>query len=667
MKNVNSIKTLMILMSLFLFFLNVIHSGDLIAPSGEDIAAMKSANNVSISPDGRSIIYSLKSHDFDVTAEYSEDDTTAGWITTECIWIADIQTNQAKQITWDEKDRSPQWSPDGKYLAFIRTIEDDTDLMVIPLDGGESRLIYVGDLEPRNPKWSPDGSLIAFTAEVPATEEEKIEKWKKGDVEVYDEEWIPSQVWTVPFTGGAVKQITNGKEHITEFCWAPDGNKIAVMLTPTSSPYDTYREKEPCILSLNGGELTKLENKPLLANKLKWSPDGRYISFVMTDKGLDISRKIRLHDLKTGDHFEIVGEYDWCIDSYIWMPDSKSLLMATIDRTISGLYQVGLEGQIIQKFDLDRKVLEWEEPSIDENGKFLAFQSTTGTESNAIHILNVKNSSVKRVVDINPQSREWNRASVEIVTWINPEGLELEGVLYVTPLLESGTPPPLMVMPHGGPDGVSMEYFSAWSHFFAARGFSVFRPNYRGGIGYGFDFYASNRGRLGEIEWMDIESGVDHLIAIGKADSTRLVYGGWSWGGYLTAWAIGHTDRYKVAFVGAGVSDVRSQYVTSDINHGLAAEWEFNGNPWHQPENFEKANPVRFLENTVTPTLIVHGREDVRVDFMQGITLYRALKDVGCEVKFLAFPREPHGFKEPAHLAYLLNKWAEWYEIHLNN
>jgi len=253
------------------------------------------------------------------------------------------------------------------------------------------------------------------------------------------------------------------------------------------------------------------------------------------------------------------------------------------------------------------------------------------------------------------------------VTWTNPEGVVLDGILYNTALVNPGESAPMMVMPHGGPDGVSMETFNTWAHFFAARGYSVFRPNYRGGIGYGFAFYAANRGRLGEIEWIDIESGVDHLIASGKVDSNHLVYGGWSWGGYLTAWTIGHTDRYKAAVVGAGVADVRNQYVVSDINHGVAALWEFKGNPWEQPENFERANPVQFLAEATTPTLVIHGCEDERVGFVQGMTLYRALHDVNCEVMFLMYPREPHGFEEPAHIAGMLDAWADWYAKYDNN
>jgi dipeptidyl aminopeptidase/acylaminoacyl peptidase len=178
-------------------------------------------------------------------------------------------------------------------------------------------------------------------------------------------------------------------------------------------------------------------------------------------------------------------------------------------------------------------------------------------------------------------------------------------------------------MPHGGPDGVSFETWNGWAQFFAARGYSVFQPNYRGGIGYGRAFYEANRGRLGEIEFMDIESGVDALIASGKADAGRLFYGGWSWGGYLSAWTLGHTDRHRAIMVGAGVVDVVLQYVTSDINHGAAADWEYKARPWAKPDAFEKANPARFLAAAKTPTLIMHGEEDPRVPFVNAQILYR--------------------------------------------
>ena len=215
------------------------------------------------------------------------------------------------------------------------------------------------------------------------------------------------------------------------------------------------------------------------------------------------------------------------------------------------------------------------------------------------------------------------------------------------------------VIPYGGPDGFSLQNFSVWAQYFAARGYSVFQPS------YGRPFYEANRGRLGDIELIDIESGVDSLVAAGKADPARLFYGSWSWGGYLSAWTLGHTDRYRAFMVGAGVIDVVVQYVTSDINHGASADWEFKGRPWSQPDTFERANPSRALARARAPTLIIHGENDERVPFINGQILYRALRDRGVNVTFWAYPREPHGFQEPAHVEHFLELWAAFFDQQL--
>ncbi len=158
---------------------------------------------------------------------------------------------------------------------------------------------------------------------------------------------------------------------------------------------------------------------------------------------------------------------------------------------------------------------------------------------------------------------------------------------------------------------------------------------------------------------------MDHLVATKRADPKALVYGGWSWGGYLSTWALTHAKRYKAHVVGAGVVDVVVQFVTSDINHGVVADWEFKGRPWPDPEPFARSNPARSLHLAKAPTLIIHGRNDSRVDFTNGAILYRALKAVGTEVRMLAYPREPHGFREPAHVQHMLQAWGAWYDTHV--
>ena len=137
-----------------------------------------------------------------------------------------------------------------------------------------------------------------------------------------------------------------------------------------------------------------------------------------------------------------------------------------------------------------------------------------------------------------------------------------------------------------------------------------------------------------------------------------------SWGGYLTAWTIGHVNRYRAAVAGAAVSDVTLSYSLSDINHGVAAQWEYRGDPWRQPEHFDRVNPIRSAIRMKTPTLVLHGQADARVPFQSSIQLYRALADLGVEVRFWAYPREDNGFVEPAHRVHYIRAWVDWYDAH---
>jgi dipeptidyl aminopeptidase/acylaminoacyl peptidase len=238
----------------------------------------------------------------------------------------------------------------------------------------------------------------------------------------------------------------------------------------------------------------------------------------------------------------------------------------------------------------------------------------------------------------------------------------IEGVLTLAPGAHEGAPAPIIVMPHGGPDDVTTTRFSALTQYFASRGYSVLRPNYRGSFGYGFDFYAANRNRFGEIEQADIESGVDQLIKDGLADPKQLYFGGWSWGGYITTWMVTHVHRYRAAVAGAAVSDVMHSYSLSDINHGLAAQWEFKGDPWNQLSQFDRPNTIRYVKDCTTPLLLLHGQADTRVPFSESVQFYRALKDLGRSVQFYAYPRENHGFVEPAHRVDYVKRWVDWYD-----
>ena len=436
------------------------------------------------------------------------------------------------------------------------------------------------------------------------------------------------------------------------------------MLSPSSDPYYTSSLTTPAIVSATDGTIARrLVEHPGTIGGIEWSPDGKKIAYARGVESLSLLNHLEVVEADGSGRWNAASKLDPTLGSFVWLSDSSGLLAETTDRTETRLMRLASDGSSAEDAGFQGRVIQGPLTS-GASSKVVAFASSTSSEPTEPTAFQLESRRAVVLARTNPQVADWSIGRQEVVSWTSPERVRIEGLLMVPALAAPGKPTPLMVLPHGGPDSVSTQAFSPNVVYFAARGYAVLRPNYRGGTGYGHAFYAANRGRLGEIEQMDIESGVDSLVKTNRADPKHLVYGGWSWGGYLTAWTIGHTRRYRAAVAGAAVVDVVSQYAESDINHGVAAEWEYKGNPWRASENFDRSNPMRSLQHATTPTLILHGEADDRVAFTSSRILYRALTDVGCEVEFLAYPREPHGFKEPAHQVHMLEAWADWYARH---
>lgn len=637
-------------------------------PLAADIAAMASAEGVRISPDGSTIVYALNSRTLDPDAKPSDKDPDGGWKTDRQLFIvaADGEGEPTQLTFGPEKAGAAAWSPDSSLLAFVRKHDGKQKIHVLALAGGEARPIDAGDLDPGAISWSPDGDSIAFLATPPLSQEAKDEKWRSGGARAVGEEWRSAQLYVVSVAAdGEPRRVTQGPEHVTDYAWSPDSRRFLITTSDTADPYEATSLVTPRMISAKDGALLRaLETDPRGIGHIEWSPDGRLVAYETGENTLSLLNVLRVREADGDGAWNAAAKLDPTLTGFVWSADSKSIISHVYEKTVSKLYKLPVDGSSATDLKFTGRVVTGA-ISADRDAKRLVCITSTTCDPMDPTIVDLSSGKSRVVAKLNPQAESWALGKGEVVRWMSPEGMEIEGVLYVTPHARAGRAPALMVLPHGGPDSVTTERWSAWAAYFGARGFSVFMPNYRGGTAYGHAFYAANRGRLGEIEWMDIESGVDSLIKAGKADPDRMVFGGWSWGGYLTTWAIGQTDRYKAAVVGAGVADTISMYALSDINHGVAAEWEYKGDPWRQYENFDRANPIRSIANAVTPTLIIHGEADDRVPFTSAIILHRALLDVSCETKVLAYPREPHGFREPAHTAHMLHAWAAWYDQHL--
>jgi dipeptidyl aminopeptidase/acylaminoacyl peptidase len=635
-------------------------------PLPHDVAQFRRLSSIRISPDGKRVAYVVREPRFDPEAKPSDRDTKGGWTVEQQLYVIDRKGGAAAQLTFGEASASsPRWSPDSREIAFARSVKGKRRIHILPLGGGEARVVDTGEYQPGSFAWSHDGKSFAFTARRPEAKEAKKAKWASGGVSSFDREWRQVHLFVVGRDGGEPRHVNQGTRSIVEFDWSPDGKRFALITAPTSNPYDVFNMKTLSVISTTDGSVVReIETKPCGLASVSWSPNGRYVAYTKPHEALSLQNQLWVHEVDGGKSWNAAAKLDPTLNGFEWARDSKSIVVHVNERTEVKLYRLAVDGS-------SARALKVRPPAVlgglhaDRSKRFVATRSSTPSRPSAPTVLDLASMRLTVLTEVNPQVSEWTLGRTEIVRWKNKEGVEIEGILQVTPHAVEGKPPPLMVLPHGGPDAVSVNAFSTWVHYFAARGYSVLRPNYRGGFGYGYDFYAANRGRLGEIELIDIESGVDHLIKEGKADPDRLFYGGWSWGGYLATWTLGHTKRYKAIVVGAGVVDTETQYVLSDINHGVAADWEFKGRPWHPRGSFDASNPALSLQNAVTPTLIIHGQRDGRVPITNGKILFRALEDAGTEVEFLVYPREPHGFREPAHVQHMLSAWAAWFDSHL--
>jgi dipeptidyl aminopeptidase/acylaminoacyl peptidase len=343
-----------------------------------------------------------------------------------------------------------------------------------------------------------------------------------------------------------------------------------------------------------------------------------------------------------------------------WTPDGSRVLFTTGVRAWSAVYAYEVASGKLNRI-VDKVLIG--NPSLSRDGRLAAYTLGTSNAPAEVHVSDLSFASPKKLTDVNPQLRDLALGETEVITWKSTDGTPVEGVLLKPVGYQAGRKYPLLVEAHGGPTGATNAGFKAnWGspgQVWAGQGWAVLYPNPRGSTNYGEKFTRANIMDWGGGDYRDIMTGVDDVIKRGIADSSKMAFEGWSYGGYMTAWVVSQTSRFKAARMGAGLSDLQSMYGTTDIPGYIGTF--FSGVPTQKTLDFYRArSAITFVDNVTTPLLIQHGGNDQRVPVGQAMEYYRALKDRGKIVQLVFYPREGHGLGEYYHQIDKMQRELDW-------
>jgi len=573
------------------------------------------------------------------------------------IWLYDQQSGGIRQFTYSAKtESSPRWSPDGKQLAFLSNRDEEQQLYVMRADGGEASALTKGKRGVQSFAWSPDGKQISFLAPDAKTEAEEKKEKDKDDAHVVDKEDKHARLWLLAVATGDAKALTQPNWEIHEAEWHPSGTGL--MLVATDHPESDQNTNRIFFFRLSDSSMTQVFAPRGPFGDIRIAPDGKTMAFIGSREDGPTP-----HDLMLAHHGDnslqnLTGaSIDRPVADFRWAKDG-GLLAVIEDGFRSKFVAFTAEGSLK---DAAATILTNPSAFASSNSGEVAFVGHTATAPQELWLWDQK-SPARQISHLNDSWKQYALSAPEFYKYKSFDGLEIEAALLKPAGYNSKSKLPLIAVIHGGPTGNWSDSIETWGQLLAARGYAIFYPNIRGSSGYGQKFIELNRGDWGGGDFKDVMAGVNDLIARGIADPEKLAIGGWSYGGYMSEWAITQTNVFKAAVSGAGLSNLISEYGTEQ---GPSYDEWFYGLPYEKPAGFLNSSPFLHLKNAKTPTLILQGDADDTDPLGQSQELYRGLKRYGVETELVVYPREPHGFREEKHLLDRLNRILAWYDKYL--
>ena len=628
----------------------------------DDALDMVGVGGALMSPDGSRVFYSRSELDW----KGNKRDTK--------YYMVPSTGGEAYEYIGKEGGSNFQFSPDGTYLTFTRAVENKNQLFWMRTAGGEATQLTRHETAIGQYVWSADSTKIFFRATDKRPEAEQKALDEKDDGYFVDEgpngqeQSYWSSLWVFDIGSKVTTRITEEKMIVSDFDPSPDGARVAFVARTTNRRNDADKN-EIYIVNVADKVKTRLTTNGAPEGGLLWAPDGTVLLFTASDDKAWLNRnpKIYVMDPNAKTYRLVSGEYEGGIGDTVWTPDGRAVLFSGQQGVDTHLFRLDIQtGKFEQltktpgtfggaSFSKDRTRVAWSFSDFDTPGDIWASE--------------VNEWSPVQLTRANPDfEKKFALASMKTVRWKSRGSMEIEGLLHLPASYVAGTRVPLMLNIHGGPAGSWRNSFSPMYHVYGGLGYASLSPNVRGSSGYTDRLREGNTTAksdgIGMGDFEDLMTGVDMLIQQGIADPDRLALRGWSYGGILGGWTITQTTRFKAASIGAGVYDWTSEYGPG-FNNDVRL-WHIGGTPWDNPDGYRKQSALTHVKNVTTPTLLIHGMNDTTDTEAQSMMFFTAIKDIGkAPVRYVRFPREPHGFREPRHQRMRDIEEIRWMQQHV--
>jgi dipeptidyl aminopeptidase/acylaminoacyl peptidase len=647
-----------------------------------DVMRMKQVGGAVMAPDGSAILYTVSQWEH----PNAKGDTALGdrHDRRSHVWIVTPAGNDARQVTYGERGESqPQWSPDGKYISFVAArgaaTGDDAprgQIWLMRRDGGEAWQLTSARDGVNGYSWSPNGKQIAFLVTDSVSREQEAKIRRRDDPKVFEEDFRMTHIWVIDVdTKGATEVVHEAYTISGAPSWSPDGTKLAYSASPTPMVRDERRDA--FVVDVASKRVEKISTASDVETVPQWSPDGTTLAFTVTPQewkgnadGI-MSRTLRnarltLYNVGSRTTKDAgSASFDVSAGQPRWSADGKHVFFTASDRVYSSIYDYDVAANTYRKRTNEQLI---QSISMSKDGSKAALLIDSPSWPTEVYFSDAQTMTPKRLTNTNPWLADVALGQAEVIQWKSKDGWPVEGVLLKPVGYQPGQRVPLLVSVHGGPTGAHNNGFKGGTspgQTYAGRGWAVLYPNPRGSTGYGEKFMRGNVPDWGGGDYRDIMTGVDDVIRRGIADSTKTAVEGWSYGGYMTAWIVSQTGRFKAAMMGAGLSELISMYGTTDIPGYIGTFFNgvpaFNGSVVNPSLKFYlERSAISYSDKVTTPLLILHGGNDERVPIGQPMEYFRALKDRGKTVQLVFYPREGHGLAEYYHQIDRMRREYEW-------